>query len=105
MFYTCSIADLYFREKNLTGNSVSESFYTLQSVVQQVLNVETLILSCSRQHKETLRRVPEQMSLLYGNIFFSLPICLSSSRGLEKEYKLVNKYCCHNHTGVSNAGV
>ena len=59
---------IYFGEKNLTGGSVSESFCTVQGIVQQILNSEALILSCSRQHKETLRRMP--MSLLYGNIFF-----------------------------------
>lgn len=59
-----------FGEKNLTGVSVSESFCTLQDIVQQILNIEALILSCSGQHKETFRQVPGQMSLLYGNVFF-----------------------------------
>lgn len=69
MFYACSITDLFWGKK-LTGGSVSESFCTLQGIVQQILNVEALIRSCSKQRKETFRRVPEQMSLLYGNVFF-----------------------------------
>lgn len=53
MFYACSITDLFWA-KNLTGGSVSESFCTLQGIVQQILNVEALILSCSRQPGETV---------------------------------------------------
>lgn len=69
MFYACSITDLFWGKK-LTGGSVSESFCTLQGIVQLILNIEALILRCSRQHKETSRQVPEQMSLSYGNVFF-----------------------------------
>lgn len=70
MFYTCSITDLFWGKKKLTGGSVSESFCTLQDFVQQILNAEALVLSCSRQHKEPFRQAPGQMSLLHGNVFF-----------------------------------
>lgn len=53
MFYACSITDLVWGE-NLTGGSVSESFCTLQGIVEQILNVEALILSCSRQPGKTI---------------------------------------------------
>lgn len=44
-----------WEKKNLAGGSVSESFCTLQGIVQQILNTEAQILGCNMQHRETLR--------------------------------------------------
>lgn len=54
----------------MTDTWVSESFSNLQGIVQQILSVQGLILTCTRQRKETLRWVPEQMNFLCGNVFF-----------------------------------
>lgn len=84
-----------------TDTSLSKSFCNLQGIVQQILNVQGPILTCTRQRKETLRQVPEWMSLLCGHVFFchqflqvvqgfSQRIYISLA-GLQEEHKLVKK--------------
>lgn len=68
MFYACSIT-IYLGEKTWQVVQSQNLSVPCEVLFSRSLNAEAQILGWYRQHRETLRWVPEQLSLLYGNVF------------------------------------